>query len=224
MIVSLLFPVLMMILLVGSFGNQPDPDFGGVGGTDFYVPVYTAATIAVLGLLGLPTHLAAYRQSGVLQRLRASGLPPVALMGAQAAVMVALVVVGVAVMLAIGFGAYDLTAPQSTLGVMVALAAGTAAFAGLGLALGTLMPTARAAQGLGLALFFGLFFIAGGGPPPAILPESINTFVDWTPMGPLVTAVSDPWHGHGSNAAALAALLAIALLGAAIAQRRLSRL
>jgi len=105
-------------------------------------------------------------------------------MAAQLAVMAALVAVGVTLMLGIGFAGYDLTAPASASGVVVGIAAGTLAFAALGLLIGSLVPTARAAQGLGLLLFFGLFFIAGGGPPPALLPDAINRFVELTPMGP----------------------------------------
>lgn len=123
LLVSLLFPIVLMVLLVGSFGNDPDPDFGGVGGTDFYVPVYASATIAVMGLLGIPTDLAAYRQTGVLRRFRASGLSPRLVMAAQLAVMAALVAVGVTLMLGIGFAGYDLTAPASASGVVVGIAA-----------------------------------------------------------------------------------------------------
>lgn len=223
LLVSLLFPVVLMVLLVGSFGNDPDPEFGGVGGTDFYVPVYASATIAVMGLLGIPTHVASYRQSGVLRRFRASGLPPRLLMASQLAVTVALVAVGVSLMVAIGFVGYDLTAPVSGGGVVVGLAAGTLAFTALGLLLGSLVPTARAAQGLGLLLFFGLFFIAGGGPPPALLPDAINRFVEVTPMGPLVTAVGDPWHGHGVDVFALLALAGITAVAGVLAERRLRR-
>jgi ABC-2 type transport system permease protein len=223
LLVSLLFPVVLMVLLAGSFGNDPDPDFGGVGGVDFYVPVYTGATIAVMGLLGIPTHLAAYRQQGVLRRLRAAGISAPAVMAAQVAVMTVLVTVGVATMVAIGILGYDLSTPVSAAGVVVGLAVGTAAFAGIGLLLGAALPTPRAAQGLGLLLFFGLFFIAGGGPPPALLPDAVNRFVDLTPMGPLVRAISDPWHGHGLDLPALAALTGVAVVTSAIAARRLRR-
>ena len=223
LLVSLMFPIVLMVLLVGAFGNDADATFGGVGGTDFYVPVYVAATIAVMGLLGIPTHLASYRQTGVLRRFRASGLSPRSVMIAQLVVMASLVMIGVASMLTIGAVGYELTAPASPLGVTIGLLVGTVAFAGLGLALGSLMPTPRAAQGLGLLLFFGLFFIAGGGPPPALLPDAINSFVAVTPMGPMVDAVSEPRNGHGVDTIALLALAGIGILGAVVADRRLRR-
>ena len=223
LLMSLLFPVVLMVLLAGSFGNDPDPDFGGIGGIDFYVPVYAAATVAVMGFLGLPTHLASYRESGVLRRYQAAGVAGWVVLVAQAVVMGVLVLFGVAIMLGIGFAGYGLSSPQSAVGVAVGVVVGTLAFAGIGALLGSIMPTSRAAQGLGLALFFGLFFVAGGGPPPALLPDAINRAVELTPMGPLVDVFSDPWHGRGWNAAALAVLAAIALGAGGLAARRLAR-
>ncbi|MPY93445.1 MAG: hypothetical protein GEV08_10375 [Acidimicrobiia bacterium] len=211
LLVSLLFPVMLMALLVASFGNEPDPDFDGIGGADFYVPIYSAAAIAVMGFLGLPTHLAAYRERGVLRRFRAAGIGIASVLVANALVMAVLVAVGSAAMIGLGFAAHDLSAPASTPGVVAGFAFGTLAFAALGMLLGSLVRTARAAQGLGLLLFFGLFFVSGGGPPPSLLPDALNTAVGLTPMGPLVAAVSDPWHGNGTNVAALAWLAAIAV-------------
>lgn len=212
MIVSLAFPFVLMLLLVSAFSNDPDPDMGGVGGVDFYVPVYAAATVAVMGFMGVPTHLAAYRERGVLRRFAAAGVPRSAVLRAQVIVMAVLVLTGGAGMLAVGFAVYDLSMPASAAGVAAGFAAGTLAFAALGVLLGSVMPTARAAQGLGLLCFFGLFFIAGGGPPPALLPDAIDTFASYTPMGPLVAAIRDPWHGAGWNMTALAALTAMAVV------------
>ena len=97
------------------------------------------------------------------------------------------------------------------------------AFAALGVLLGSILPTARAAQGVGLLCFFGLFFIAGGGPPPALLPDAIDTFARMSPMGPLVAVIRDPWHGDGWNIAALVALAALAGVAWATAVRLTNR-
>lgn len=223
LLMSLLFPVVLMVLLAGSFGNEPDVEFGGIGGVDFYVPVYAAAAVAVMGFLGLPTHLAAYRESGVFRRYSAAGVPVASVLIALGFVTALLAVAGTALMISLGFGFYDLNAPESPLGVALGVFVGTCAFAALGALLGSLLPTSRAAQGLGLAVFFGLFFIAGGGPPPALLPDVINTAVDFTPMGLLVDAFSDPWHGRGLNAGSLTALMAMALVTGGLAVWRLRR-
>lgn len=221
--VGLAFPVLLMVLLAGSFGNDPDPDMGGIGGTDFYVPVYACASIAVMGFLGVPTHLAAYRERGVLSRFRVAGVSAGTLMVAQVVLTALLAIVGAVIMVAIGLAGFDLNSPTSLAGVAAGIIVGSIAFAAIGVVLGVVMPTARAAQSVGLLLFFGLFFISGGGPPPHLMPNAVNTATDWTPMGPLIASISEPWHGDGTDFVALLALGVIAGVAAVVAQRRLAR-
>lgn len=224
LVVSLAFPILLLALLAQGFGNAPDVDMGGVGGTDFYVPVYVAATVAAMGLMGVPTQVAAYRERGVLRRFRAAGVAARPLVVTQIAVTVALAVTGAALMVGLAWASFDLNLPTAWLSTGVSFLVGAIAFAAFGVLLGVLLPTARAAQGLGLALFFGLFFIAGGGPPPAILPDALNTFADLTPMGWLIDAVSDPWHGQGWNVGAVALLTTLGVVSVLLAARRLDRI
>ena len=68
---ALAFPLILLYLLLNSFGTLPDPDFGGVSPADWYVPAYAVGSIAATGLIAIPVHLAAYRERGVLRRLRA---------------------------------------------------------------------------------------------------------------------------------------------------------
>lgn len=223
LVVSLLFPILMMLLLLVSFGGHVDPAFEGVGGTEFYVPTYLAAAISVMGYMGVPTHLAAYRSSGVLRRFQAAGVPASSLVLAQVAVTGGLAVIGGALMLLLAWAGFDPAAPVSPAGVLSGFALGVLAFAALGALLGSLMATARAAQGLGLLLFFGTFFVVGGGPPPGALPDWLNTCAKWTPTGLLVTAIRSPWTGSGWDLAAMTTLAVITVVGIAFAVRRLAR-
>lgn len=223
LVVSLLFPVLLMVLLLASFSGDNDPVFVGLSGTEFYVTSYLGAAIAAMGFLGTPTHLAAYRDSGVLRRFRAAGLPGAALVLSQAAVLAALAAVGAAAMLALAYAGFDLAAPRSVAGVAAGFGAGIAAFAGIGALLGSLLPSARSAQGLGLLLFFGTFFLVGGGPPPGVLPDALNDIAGLTPTGLLVDAIRTPWTGGDPDLPALAALAGIAVLGLTLATRRLAR-
>lgn len=223
LVVSLLFPVLLMVLLLASFNGDTDPVFVGIAGTDFYVTSYLAAAIAAMGFMGTPTRLASYRDSGVLRRFRAAGVPASSLMFAQVVVVAMLAAVGGAVMLALAYAGFDLAAPKSIAGVVAGFAVGILAFAALGAFLGSIMPTARAAQGLGLLLFFGTFFLVGGGPPPGVLPHALNTAAGLTPTGLLVDAIRSPWIGHGNDIPALLSLAAITVLGSALAVRRLAR-
>jgi ABC-2 type transport system permease protein len=55
----------------------------GVGGRNYYVPAYVGLVAASIGLIGLPVHLAAYRERGVLRRFRASNVPAYGVFGSR---------------------------------------------------------------------------------------------------------------------------------------------
>jgi hypothetical protein len=112
-IFALAFPLILLYLLLNSFGTLPDPDFGGVSPADDYVPAYAAGSIAATGLIAIPVHLAAYRERGVLRRLRASGIAAWPVLAAQTLVAALIVTVGSAVMVALGDASYELTTPAS---------------------------------------------------------------------------------------------------------------
>ncbi|HLU33561.1 MAG TPA: ABC transporter permease [Natronosporangium sp.] len=223
LVVSLLFPILLMVLLLVSFSEDTEPVYGGIFATDFYVTAYLSAAVAVMGFMAMPAHLAAYRASGVLRRFRAAGVPARSLVASQVVVMAAVTAVGTAAMVGLAYAGFDLAAPRSTVGVLLGLLAGILAFAGIGALLGSVMRTARGAQGLGLLLFFATFFVAGGGPPPEVLPQVLNDVAAVTPIGLLVDAVREPWTRDGLDLPALLALAAIAVAGLTLATRRLSR-
>lgn len=223
MVFTLLFPVLLMVLLMGTFVNEPEPVLDGIGGMDFYLLSYLAAAVAVMGFMGLPMHLASYRHSGVLRRFSAAGVPARAVVVAQLAVLAALSLISAAIMIPLGYAAFDLAAPEGVPGAAVSYGLGVLAFAAIGTLLGSLIPTPRLAQGLGLLLFFGTFFLAGGGPPPNLLPDAINNVADVTPVGLLVNAIRSPWTGGGLDVASMLGLVGIAVVGYAFAIRRLAR-
>lgn len=223
LVVSLLFPILLMMLLLASFQDDAEPIDGSIVATDFYVTAYLSAAVAVMGFMGMPAHLAAYRDGGVLRRFRAAGMPALTVISAHVAVMAVVTTAGAAAMIGLAFAGFDLDGPDAPAGVVLGLAAGILAFAGIGALLGTLLPGPRAAQGVGLLLFFGTFFLAGGGPPPALLPDVLNDAAAVTPVGLLITAIRSPWADGALDVPALTALVVIAVAGTVLAARRLGK-
>jgi ABC-2 type transport system permease protein len=223
LVLSLMFPILLMFLLAAAFSDHGGPVFANLDGTQFYVTAYLSASIAVMGFMGTPTHIAGYRENGVLRRFRAAAIPSSAVVFSQAAVLALLAVVGAAAMLVLAYVLFDIPGPASVLGVIAAFVVGILAFAGIGTLLGTIMPGARSAQGLGLLLFFGTFLLVGGGPPPGVFPQLLNDITSWTPIGLLIDAIRSPWAGNGLDVTAMVTLVAIAAVTFALATRRLAR-
>jgi ABC-2 type transport system permease protein len=223
---TLALPPLILYALSEVFGDVPDPDgtvFRGVGGATYYLPAYIGLVVASLGLIGLPVHLAAYRERGVLRRFQAARVPARALLASQLVVLAAGVAAGAALLMVLASLTWDVQWPASWLGVAVAAVLGAAALAAVGMLLGAVMPTARAAQGIGLLLWFTMMMVCGAGPPPEVLSPALATIGDLLPLKHLVIALQDPWLGFGVNWGEMCVLLAIGAVAAGLAALVLRR-
>jgi ABC-2 type transport system permease protein len=223
---TLALPPLVLYVLAQVFGNTPDPKvYGGAGPLDYYVPAYIGLVVASLGLIGLPVHLAAYRERGVLRRFAAARVPVRALLASQLFVLFAGVAAGSVVLVTLARLSYHVHWPADWAGVLFEVMVGTLAFAAVGFLLGVALPTARVAQGVGVLLWFLMMMVAGAGPPPEVLSGALRGIATATPLKHLVVALQDPWLGRGVNwteTLVLAGLLVVAMALAVPVLRRRS--
>jgi ABC-2 type transport system permease protein len=166
---------------------------------DFYVPAYIGLVIASVSLTGLPVHLAEYRERGVLRRFRASSVSAWRVFCSQVVVSFVIASLGGLLLAAVAFLTHDIHAPRSLVGVLAAFAVSTLSFTALGVLLGMMFPTVRAAQGAGLLLWFVMLILAGSGPPPEVLPDAMRRIGDLTPLKHVNTLLQDAWLGFGCN-------------------------
>lgn len=216
----LAFPLMMMMLLAAVFGNdQADARevengmliWRGVTPADYYTAASVASVIAALGLMTVPINLAGYRERGILRRMRASSVPAWVVVASQLTLAVVTFVAGAVLMSVVARMAYGAMVPQDIIGVLVALLAGALAFGSIGLLLAAVARSSRAAQGIGLMLFFALWLISGTAPPRAVLPGGLRDVGLALPLGQLVVAIQDPWFGDGWAFDHLAILLGYAV-------------
>ncbi|MFP3906136.1 MAG: ABC transporter permease [Acidimicrobiales bacterium] len=217
LVFTFVFPIVVMVVLFGVFGSQPTTEFRFARPIDYYQASYLAVVIAALGLVALPVHVATYREQGVLRRFRASSVPASGVLGAQLVVTLGLASIGGVTLVVVGAVVYDANAPVSTLGVVAGFALSALSFLALGFLIGSLARTARAAQAIGMLLFFPMWLLSGAGPPPEVLSDGMRQASDLLPLTYAVLAIQDPWLGHPtstSTVVVLAAMLVIASVGA----------
>jgi ABC-2 type transport system permease protein len=159
----------------------------------------------------------------VLRRFQAARLPVRALLVSQLAVLFVGVAAGSVLLIGLAKLTYRVAWPDSWAGVLMAAALGTVAFASIGVLLGAVMPTARAAQGIGILLWFTMQMLSGAGPPPEVLSAVLNRIGEFLPLRHLVVALQDPWLGRGINWTEMAALAAMVLVSAGLAAATLRR-
>ena len=184
---------------------------------DYYVPAYVALVTASVGLISLPTHLATNRELGVLKRYRASGLAASSIVVSQVTVTFIIASISALVLIAVATPVYDVVAPSSTGLVVIGFVLVGLTFAAIGILLGAVLPSSRAAQALGVLLWFVFLIIGGAGPPPEVLTGAMDTIGDLTPLRYGVLVMQDGWlQLDPANAWLILAIIAVVAASLAI--------
>ena len=204
---------------------------GGVLGAEriglrFAEPAVDVVTPGVLALAVVSTSFTSLaiatgfeRRYGVLKRLGASPLPRGGLLAGKvlSLLLVELLQVAVIGAVALALGWSPQTAPAALLGALLALVAGTGAFAGLGL---LLAGSLRAEATLAAANLVYLLLLAGGA---VVLPLSayggLGTVLQWLPSAALGDAVRTALIHAAVGWTDLAVLVVWAALGAVLTAR-----
>lgn len=216
----LAFPIVTMLIIGNSFGTDPDPAFRNTDPSHWYVASYFTVVIAAVGLIMIPVHLAAYRERGVLRRFAAAGFPRRSFAVAVLVLGLTTVAVSAVALLAVAAPVFGVPAVEDVGRVVAGTVLGAVAFVALGVVLGTLLPSARAAQAVGLMLFFPSFLLGAGGPPPAVLGDTMARIADVLPLTWVTTAIREPWLGIGDATPQLIAVAVLAVVASAVAVRR----
>jgi ABC-2 type transport system permease protein len=214
------FPIVTMLIIGGAFGTQPDRAFDFVNPAHWYVASYLTVVIGATGLVMLPVHLASYRERGVLRRFAAAGFPRWSFPISQLIVGLLTTAVSCALLLVVAAPVYGIPPLHAWWRVTAAVALGSVAFVSIGVLLGSVLPSARAAQAVGLLIFFPSFLLGAGGPPPHVMGSVVRQVAGPLPLTLLTNAVREPWLGIGSATGSLVAIAVLAIAATVLAARR----
>lgn len=215
-IFTFVFPLVTLVVISGSFSiEDADADFRGAAPWDYYLASYIGVVIGAVGMIALPVHLAAYAERGILRRFRASSIPTWGVLVAQVIVGFLMMVIGSVVLVIASRLIYGADLPEQPLGALVGFMVGALAFLALGLLIAMITRNARAAQAIGMILFFPFFLLSGAGPPPDVMSSGMRSVSDVIPLTFAVRALQDPWIGEGQNGISLALLAAMAVIATA---------
>ena len=131
-------------------------------------------------------------------------------------VSIAIAVVGSLLLYALGAGGFHVRLPLSYGDVAVVFVVSAFCFAAIGMLLASVMPTARAAQAVGLLLWFVMMFLSGTGGPLDVLPGWLLVIGKALPLYHVVVPMVDAWNGYGINVSELLTVAAVGLGATAI--------
>ncbi len=214
---TLLFPLLLLALFGGIFGNAPVPEYGGFGFVDASVPAYAVLVIATSAFLSLTTTLASYREQGVLRRLHATPVRPLVILGAHVVVVFAMTALGMALLIALGDAAFGLRRAGSAPTVCAAFVFVSLSLFALGFVLASVAPGVRSAQAIGMTVFYPMIFLSGAAIPRDLLPAPVQRAAVVIPLTHAVTLLQslwlgEPWRAHVVETGVLAVLGVVGVL------------
>lgn len=218
---TLVFPLLLLFVFGGIYGNEPTPFFGGFGFVDTTVPAYAAIILGITGLLSIPSAVAGNREKKVLRRLRAAPVRPETILGAWVGVYLVLSLLGALLLVLAGVVVYKLRFAGDVLSVLMAFVLSALSFFALGFAIAGLARTVRIATTVGMALFFPMMFLSGATIPWEVLPDTMRSLGKFLPLTHVVQLLQGLWLGEpwGEQLVHLGVLLGTLAVGVIISAR-----
>jgi ABC-2 type transport system permease protein len=208
-----LFAFLIPLFILIVFGSSISP------GDTTLAPMTLVIAIGLVGLYLMPTALATYREKGILRRLSTTPVRPASLLAVQLVLQFALVLVTCAMLLAVAGAVLGATLPANAVTFTVVFLLGTASIFAVGLLIAALAPSGRAANGIGVLLYFPMAFLAGLMQPIAQMPAIVVQIGQFTPLGAFHHALHAVWIGGHLDPLLLGVMAAYAVvLGVAAAR------
>ena len=213
------FPLILLFVFGGIFSISSDDNIDGRQAIGVMVTGYMGLLIATTGITTMPTTIAAYREQGILRRLGVTPISPAIVVGAQLGVQLVMTAIGAVILMVAGRLAYGMEIPSAPLVVIPGLVLGAASLFAVGYVIAALIPTLRAAQVVGQALFFPMIFLSGATFPRADMPETVQRIADFLPLTHVVTLVQDLWFEQSWNLVSLSVLVGILVVGTIVGTR-----
>ena len=213
-------PLIMLVLFGSLFSWEIDVGFGPIPAAQFYTPGLAAFTAANAALANVGITLAFQRQFGLLKRIRGTPLPPSAFLGGTVASSVWIALLGTLIMMVVGVLFFDVGIAAAKIpAAIVSFVVGTAAFAGLGLALAALAPSGNTAPAVANAVILPMAFVSDIFVPSPDPPAWLRILGDVLPLKHFGRAFSAAFHPavaapawQGADLAVLAAWMAAGAL------------
>jgi ABC-2 type transport system permease protein len=192
---SFAFPVLMLLMFGGIYGNKPTQLFGGYGTVDIMVPSYVGMIVAVTGLMNLPLTVAEYRERKILKRFMATPIKPHYVIISQIIVNFVLTLIGLVLLAIVGKLVFDVHYLAKGLSFILALLLSIFSIFSFGFLIASIAPSANAATAIANMVYFPMLFLTGATIPLEIMPKIMVTISKILPLTYAVDLLKNTWLG-----------------------------
>jgi ABC-2 type transport system permease protein len=214
-----LFPLLLFALLTAVYNGE----IYGKPASWALLAGMLGYGVANTAFAGLALIIVGRREMGILKRIRSTPLPTPAYLGAVIGSILIVFALQAASLFVLGWLLKSTPWPENVFSLVLALALGAAAFAGLGLAITGFIRSLEGSSAVVNVIVLPMAFLSGSFGPTRDYPRALQAIADVLPLKYLLDLVNGIYldgHELWDEPAAVAVLAAWGALGMAVALRR----
>lgn len=185
----------MLLIIFGMvYGNDPSPMFDGQGTVDVMIPSFAGLIFAGTGLISLPVAISSSRERGELRRYKMTPIHPMSFLLCDVIMYFIVSVIGMIIVLLIGYFAYDCCFSGNILLFIYGFALSGISMFSIGLLIASLSKNAKIAQTVGMVVSFPMMFLSGAGIPIEMMPDAMDKVTKIMPLSYCVSMMRDIWN------------------------------
>ncbi len=222
----LVFPVLMLLLFGGIFGNTPIYDGAEVNMMDISVPAYAVMIIGVTGLMSLPLTLSGYKEKKIYKRFDATPAGKKSILAAQVFINLIMTLIGILILLIAGTLFYHIQVRGAFFPVCVSVLFSIAALFSMGFLFTAIGRDLKSTSLICYLFYFIMLFLSGATMPDMLFPDTVKRISGLLPMTYAVDLMQGVFAGdslrlHGKELMVLGSVTAVcAILGAVLYRKK----
>lgn len=179
---TLVFPLLMLLIFGGIYGNTPIYDGADISVMDISVPAYCVMVTGVTGLMSLPLTLADYKEKKIYKRFDATPAGKLRIISAQVLIHFIMTLMGIAILLTAGKLLYHIQIKGAFPSICVSILLSAAAMFSMGFLFTAVSRDYKSAALLCYLFYFIMLFLSGASIPDMLFPDTMKKASAFLPM------------------------------------------
>lgn len=196
---TLVFPLLMLLLFGGIYGNTPIYEGATTKMMDVSVPAYCVMVIGVTGLMSLPLTLANYKEKKIYKRFDATPVGKNKIMFSQIFVNILMTLIGIAILIIAGIMIYQIEIKGTFLPICIGLLFSITSMFSLGFLFTAIGNDVKSTSLLCYLVYFIMLFLSGATMPDMLFPDTIKNISNFLPMTYAVDLMQGIFAGESLN-------------------------
>lgn len=194
---TLVFPLMMLFLFGGIYGNEPVYDGADIKMMDVSVPAYAVMVTGVTGLMSLPLTLSGYKEKKIYKRFDASPAGKKSIIAAQIFANIIMTLIGISILLIVGILVYHIQIKGGFLSICAGILFSIAAMFSMGFLFTAIGRDLKSTSLLCYIFYFVILFLSGATMPDMLFPDIVKRISNLLPMTYAVDLMQGVFAGDG---------------------------